>query len=578
MAVSVSIAGISYTIPENADEDWGTEVTSWIQAASTSLIQVSGGIYTLTADLDFGANFGLESIYYKSRAASVSTSGVVRVGNAEAIGWRNSGDSGDLLLTPGASDGLLNYDGDEIVMRTVTQTLLNKTLTSPTFTSPNISSGGLTITGDIDVNAAGNFAIGASVGANNLTLAGASSTVVIPGNLNVQGTTTTVNSTTLDVTDPNITINDGGNDGTAEGAGLTVERTGTDGKLIYEDSLVSKWKAGAIGSEVELANVSGAQLFTNKDYDGGIASNTSRITVGKNTTGNLNSLTRKEGTIVYDTSTGEFKGDNGASLNTFSSVLVADQDNTGTVTSFVPTIKNSVNILGDAGYTLLDSDGYSVILAGSSAALTASRTITLPTVADNAGRQIVIKKMDISSFSVIIDGEGAETVDGSSTISLSNQYESITIVSDGSEWAIVDKSIFATATQPGIVSNSAQSFSGLKTFTDGLEATGTSDIIGSPSGAICTEISRATVFNNGVGNDVFTMPNNSAYLVVFAPRDNSTSAHGVWFITTNAVGGDQIIVLSATNATASISSGTNIQLTQSSGSNLNMHYCVLKLV
>ncbi len=57
-----------------------------------------------------------------------------------------------------------------------------------------------------------------------------------------------------------------------------------------------------------------AQVLTAKDIDGGTASNTSRITAPKNSTANLNALTRKEGTIVYDSSTAEVKYDNGVSL------------------------------------------------------------------------------------------------------------------------------------------------------------------------------------------------------------------------------------------------------------------------
>ena len=50
-------------------------------------------------------------------------------------------------------------------------------------------------TDTIDVAAAGAMTIGSSVGANNLTLGAASSTVIIPGNMQVDGTTTSVNST-----------------------------------------------------------------------------------------------------------------------------------------------------------------------------------------------------------------------------------------------------------------------------------------------------------------------------------------------------------------------------------------------
>lgn len=98
--------------------------------------------------------------------------------------------------------------------------------------------------------------------------------VVIDGNLTVNGTTTTVNSATLDVTDQNITVNNGGNDASAEGAGLTVDRTGTSGSLVYEDALTSKWKAGALGSESEMIVASGAQTMTgNKTFTGKVNAN-----------------------------------------------------------------------------------------------------------------------------------------------------------------------------------------------------------------------------------------------------------------------------------------------------------------
>jgi hypothetical protein len=94
-----------------------------------------------------------------------------------------------------------------------------------------------------------------------------SGNLVVSGDLTVNGTTTTVNSATLDVTDTNITVNNTGNDASSEGAGLTVERTGTDGSFVYEDALASKWKLGALGSEVEVADVSSTQTLTNKTID-----------------------------------------------------------------------------------------------------------------------------------------------------------------------------------------------------------------------------------------------------------------------------------------------------------------------
>lgn len=91
--------------------------------------------------------------------------------------------------------------------------------------------------------------------------------LTVTGNLTVNGTTTTLNTATLDVEDVNIEVNKGGSDATAEGAGLTIDRTGTSGSLVYEDALASKFKAGALGSEIQLANVSSSQTLTNKTID-----------------------------------------------------------------------------------------------------------------------------------------------------------------------------------------------------------------------------------------------------------------------------------------------------------------------
>lgn len=86
----------------------------------------------------------------------------------------------------------------------------------------------------------------------------------VSGDKTFDGTTMFIQTTNLEVSDKNININDGGNDASSEGAGLNVERTGTDGSLVYEDALSSKWKCGAAGSEVEIATVSGTQTLTNK--------------------------------------------------------------------------------------------------------------------------------------------------------------------------------------------------------------------------------------------------------------------------------------------------------------------------
>jgi hypothetical protein len=47
-----------------------------------------------------------------------------------------------------------------------------------------------------------------------------------------------------------------------------------------------------------------------------------------------------------------------------------------------------------------------------------------------------IKKMGSTAL-VIIDGNGTETIDGALTATLTTQYESIMLVSDGIEWHVI---------------------------------------------------------------------------------------------------------------------------------------------
>jgi hypothetical protein len=94
--------------------------------------------------------------------------------------------------------------------------------------------------------------------------------------------------------------------------------------------------------------------------------------------------------------------------------------------------------VSSANYTITDTDGYKNILVTTG---NSNRTMTLPTASDNTDRPIYIKKVDSGTGNVIIDGEGAETIDGSTTYTLYNQYDSIRLVCDGTTWHILDRKI-----------------------------------------------------------------------------------------------------------------------------------------
>ena len=63
--------------------------------------------------------------------------------------------------------------------------------------------------------------------------------------------------------------------------------------------------------------------------------------------------------------------------------------------------------------------------------------VTLPAVANLAGKFYYIKKVDSSNNAVTVDGNGSETIDGEEELVINRQYAYILIHCDGSEWFIL---------------------------------------------------------------------------------------------------------------------------------------------
>jgi hypothetical protein len=64
-------------------------------------------------------------------------------------------------------------------------------------------------------------------------------------------------------------------------------------------------------------------------------------------------------------------------------------------------------------------------------------TITLPRAAVHNGRQISIRKIDAGANPVTIVAQGGEPLDGQSALGLTAAGEFVSLVSDGSAWAVV---------------------------------------------------------------------------------------------------------------------------------------------
>ncbi len=99
----------------------------------------------------------------------------------------------------------------------------------------------------------------------------------------------------------------------------------------------------------------------------------------------------------------------------------------GGTTNLIPTV-----ISKTGAYTIVDSDRVVVCDASGGAF-----TITLPAASGRTGRIYHIKKTDSSGNAVTIDGNASETIDGSTTVAISTQFDSLMIISDGSNWHII---------------------------------------------------------------------------------------------------------------------------------------------
>ena len=149
MSYTLTFNGNNYVLPDVNEVGWGNNVNSYFIAIAAGCFQKTGGSFTLSAETDFGAGFGLKSLYYKSRSSNPAGSGIVRLSNnGDAISWRNALNSADLPLIVNASNNL-QFNGNDVVDAVgtgLTQTADSVALTVPVV----VSSGG---TGDTSLTA-----------------------------------------------------------------------------------------------------------------------------------------------------------------------------------------------------------------------------------------------------------------------------------------------------------------------------------------------------------------------------------------------------------------------------------------
>ena len=319
----------------------------------------------LGGDLDVNSN-GLVSTSNGNIALTPNGTGVVRVDGSNgidmesgAISIKNSGAESYVRFYCESSNAhytqlqaaphsaysgnvtvVLPASADTLVGRATTDTLTNKTLTTPKIAEiDSLSSGDITLDaeGDVILDADGADVLlkdaGTTFGglSNNsgelliksgtttaMTFSGAN--VTLEGNLTVSGTTTTVNSTTVNLNDHNIVL-DSGNSTSAvvNGAGITIEGgSGDDATFTYNTTGPKfELKLGSSHEDLQVDQLIAASLDIsgNVDIDGTLETDALSIasTTVTSTAAELNIL---DGVTSTATELNIMDGDTSASSTT----------------------------------------------------------------------------------------------------------------------------------------------------------------------------------------------------------------------------------------------------------------------
>jgi len=299
----------------------------------------------------------------------------------------------------------------------------------------------------------GSVTLNGDISATNITLS---------GNLTVEGTTTTIDSTNLNIGDNIIELNYGG---TATTSGIiTKDATGgstTSGSLLW-DATNDYWKLGKLGSESEVITIS--NLITN--LPSGTVSGSSQITITESQISDLDHYTDTDvktkldtelvlsgsnidGITVSGSFSGSFQGD-GTNLTGLTVDQVATVSDTFTnVSSKVVThnfaTKNVIVTVYD------ENDGYFI---PNSIVTTNDNQVTVTFASTESGRVVVAKGGHVVSGSA----NDANQLNGEAG-SYYLDYDNFTNIPSGivsSSAQISNYGVFAELNGDGLISGSSQ--------------------------------------------------------------------------------------------------------------------------
>lgn len=455
-------------------------------------------------------------------------------------------DNNDDTLTL-AADGIVsittNTTTDTITFTaTETDTLATVTArgatTSNTIIMTNTTDSTATNNGALVVSGGVGIAKGLNVG-GDVRVFGTMNTadMIVSGNLTVTGNTTILNTTELTVDDINIIIGDVAtpSNTTADGGGITLK--GTTNKTIIWDNLNSNWTSS------ENWNIASGKTFKINN-----TSVLSAIALGPSVTGS--SLT-SVGTLTSGTWNatviGATFGGTGISSYTVGDLLFAN----GTTT---------LGKLADvaAGNALI-SGGVGVAPAWGKIGLTTHVTGVLPVANGGTGQssyvngELLIGNTTGNTLSkatltpgqnvTISNGAGSITINAASTnLTAAHSATAVTLASSTGASTTINA---ANTTSAGVITTTAQSMSGVKTFTDSIVVgsnalvanstaiTAGSGVVFSGNGSSLTNLTAANITGIVSGANGGTGVNNSGKTITLG---GNLTTSGSFNITLTALG------------------------------------------
>lgn len=491
MSVILNVNGTDFEYPEVNDVGWGPDATNWAVAMTNGVLQKEAGLFILLNDVDFGANFGLIAKYFTSRSANAASSGVLRLANTDAIGFRNFANSSDLSLAVNGSDQL-TFNGS---------VLGNFVSVSDTATIDLTLSAGV-LSAAVQTGSLDNSFIAAFAGINltklAVQLAGRAIVTDGTGFLIPSVTTLTeisyVNGVTSSIqTQLNgkqasgsyltaVTVASANGFAGSSSGGLTPAltlSTSVTGILQGDGTAISAASTTGSGNVV-LATSPTLVTPALGTPSSGVATNLTGLPLTTGVTGLLSlanggtnaNLTAANGAVPYSTgsalallapgTSGQVLTSGGAGAPTWTSPLVNPMTTVSDIIIGGASGAATRLAVGGAG-TRLRSDGtnltysfgtttaktttYTAVLNDELIRVDASGgawTLNLFAASGNAGKILTIKKTDSSVLVITIDANGSETIDGALTKKLSTQYESFTIECDGIGWNVIDHSYPST--------------------------------------------------------------------------------------------------------------------------------------